>query len=246
MRKIGFWVAIVMSLMVAGCTTVLPTLSPAPAEIIIQHTPAVHFAEAVIQNCSLKNSPLPVLVNEYSIDKMNAQSADISLMLANPIDPALSSYQIGQEKLVIIVNPQNQLDHISLVDLRGILQGFIPSWDKIKTETSPKFIAKIQLYSYVEKDELQHLIVARLNNGKNFASTSQVFQNPEEVVNAVIKDPGGMGIIPQGYLNDSVTTISLTETSSVNLSIAIIAQTRNKPAGNVLTMLGCLQDQMAK
>ena len=136
--KIWFgWLMIALA--ITGCTPVLPTLPPAPAETIIQHTPALRYIENQIQACSLANSPLPVLVNEYPITRMNAQSADITLVYEKPIDPNLPAYELGEDQLVVIINPQNQISSIPLVTLQGIFQGFITSWDAVDPSITQRY-----------------------------------------------------------------------------------------------------------
>ena len=130
----------------------------APAETIIQHTPALRYLEADIQACSLKNSPLPVLVNEYTIDRMNAQSADISLMIGDPIDASIPAFQLGQAELVVIVNPRNNISSLSLTSLQGILQNFITRWEQIDPNTGKEIPGDIEVLLYPPKDELQKII----------------------------------------------------------------------------------------
>jgi hypothetical protein len=224
-----------------ACTPALATLPSAPAETIIQHTPALRYLETEIQNCSLKNTPLPVLVNEYSIDRMNAQSADISLMYNHPIDPNLPAFQVGQDELVVIVNPQNQISSLSLLALNGILQNFFTRWEDVNPSQDKEIPGDIEVLVYPRKDEIQKTIETRLNGNKSVGIRTSTLDEPGAVRDAVSKKPGAIGIIPKAYLTEGVKMVGISDISTNDLVITIIAQTRGQPGNLQTTMINCLE-----
>ena len=238
------WLILMMEL--TACTSVLPTLPPAPAETIIQHTPALRYLEADIQACSLKNSPLPVLVNEYTIDKMNAQSADISLMIGDPIEASIPAFQLGQDELVAIVNPRNNISSLSLTSLQGIMQNFFTTWDQIDPNTGKEIPGDIEVLLYPPKDELQRMIITRLNGGKPVGLRTSTLDDPEGIRAIVSGHLGAIGFIPKAYLTDTVKVVAINDISPENLSMTIIAQTRGQPGGLQTTMIDCLQQLVTR
>ena len=234
---------IIIALIVSGCTPVLPTLPPAPAETVIQHTPALRYIESRIQACSLSNSPLPVLVNEYPINRMNAQSADITLVYEKPIDSNLPAYLLGEDQLVVIVNPQNKISTVSLITLQGILQGFITHWEDVDPSYGQEFPKDIDIWAYESTDDLQKIIETRFNDGKSYSNHISIAENPDEISLMVSQNPGSLGVITQAALTDDVKVLEIGGVSPDNLLIPIIAQTRAQPGGNQTIMLSCLQQK---
>jgi hypothetical protein len=228
-------------MVLTACTPALATLPSAPAETIIQHTPALRYLETDIQNCSLKNTPLPVLVNEYTIDRMNAQSADISLMYNNPIDPALPAYQVGQDKLVVIVNPQNQISSMSLIALQGILQNFFTRWEDVDPGQGKEIPGDIEVLVYPRNDEIQKIVETRFNGNKIVGFRTSTVDEPGAVHEAVSKNPGAIGIIPGAYLSDKVKVVGINDLAPNDTAITIIAQTRSQPGELQATMINCLE-----
>lgn len=232
---------VMVALVVTGCAQVLPTLPPAPAETIIQHTPALRFIESQIQACSLSNSPLPVLVNEYPINRMNAQSADITLVFDKPIDPNLPAYLIGEDQLVVIINPQNKVSKIPLVTLQGIFQGFITQWEMVDSSNTQGVSGLIEIWGYTQSDELQVIIENRLNDGKELNNRKNIADYPAVVKNMVAENHAGIGVITRAYLSDDVKEIKIDGLSEQDLILPIIAQTRGEPGDRQLNLLTCLQ-----
>jgi hypothetical protein len=238
--RIGFgWLMIALA--ITGCTPVLPTLPPAPAETIIQHTPALRFIESQIQACSLSNSPLPVLVNEYPITRMNVQSADITLVYENPIDPNLPAYQLGEDQLVVIINPQNRISSIPLITLHGILQGFITSWNAVDPSITQEISGMIEIWGYQESDELQKITETRLNDGKESNFQTNLADYPMMIMDMVAKNPAAIGVITRAYLTDDVKAVRIDGLPEQDLTLPIVAQTRGQPGENQMMILSCLQ-----
>ncbi len=230
-----------MALAVTGCAPVLPTLPPAPAETIIQHTPDLRYIENKIQTCSQANSPLPVLVNEYPINRMNAQTADITLVYEKPIDPTLPAFQLGEDQLVVIINPQNKVSTIPLMTLQGIFQGFITHWDAVDPTSTLGISGKIDIWGYKQSDELQIIIENRLNEAKHLNNQVNIADFPEVIKEMVAKDPGGIGVIPRAYLSDEVKMVKIDGLPEQDLIVPIIAQTRGQPGELQTIILSCLQ-----
>jgi hypothetical protein len=230
-----------IALAITGCTPVLPTLPAAPAETIIQHTPALRYIENKIQACSLANSPLPVLVNEYPINRMNAQSADITLVYEKPIDPNLPAYQIGEDQLVVIINPQNKVSSIQLDILHGIFQGFITRWDAVDPSITENISGVIDIWGYKQSAELQIIIENRLNEAQHLNTLINIADFPETIKDMVAKNPAGIGVIPRAYITDEVKAVTIDGLPEQDLLLPIVAQTRDQPGYLQTILLTCLQ-----
>ena len=232
---------IVFILFTTGCTPALPTLPPAPSETILQHTPALRYIEEGIKSCSLANSPLPVLVNEYTSGKMNFLSADISLVYEKPLDPNLPAYIIGEDRLVLIIHPQNPLRSITAESLQGVLQGFINSWIVIDPTLERGPLDTILISTYENEDDFQKIIEIRLNGGKVISQSTTKNVYPGEVVEYVSQTPGSLGVIPSAYLTDTVKELQVAGLDGQQLHLEIIAQTRKQPSGPQTILISCLQ-----
>jgi ABC-type phosphate transport system substrate-binding protein len=176
---------------------------------------------------------------------MNAQSADISLVYDEPISPDLPAYLIGEDRLVVIVHPQNGLSTINLESLQGILQGFIPSWSMVDAGINAAAAPPISIVVYNQQDDFQQLIEDRMNGGGTIIQYSSLAEHPGKVVEIVAKEMGSLGIIPAAYLNDTVKELHLTGIDKNNLSIQIIVQTRSQPTQTQHTFITCLQESLS-
>jgi len=237
---------LVLLFITASCAPSLPALPPAPAEVVIQHTPALRIIQTSIQECSLQNAPFPVLVNEYSFDRLNPQIADISMSYVDPIDPSLPAFQVAMDELVVIVHPLNNTPGIAFTELQGILQGFITEWVLINPSFKQNGSSPIAVYAYPAKDELMQVIKTRLNTGKGLLSKAIIVDTPESIVEKVAADPNGIAVIPRSYLADTVREISLDDLDDGLTLIPIIAQTRSEPTESQAIMIHCLQELVKK
>ncbi|MBA4421142.1 MAG: hypothetical protein C0391_08335 [Anaerolinea sp.] len=233
-------------LMLAGCNSQMPIAPTSPAELIIQHSPALRPLEAAIQSCSLALQPLPVIVKEIPPAEMNIPAADISLSALNPVDTEYPAYQIGTDTLIVVVHPDNSLDRLPLVTLQGIMQGFITRWEDVEGSGAKQYSGEITLLVYVPSSELQIATEARLNDGKPIGLNAIRFDHPDELMIIVSEQPGAIGLIPASLISESVKLLQVEGIQPALLSFPIIAQTQFKAEGNIAAFLHCLQQSTNK
>lgn len=233
-------------LVLAGCNSQLPIAPTPPAELIIQHTPALRPLEAAIQSCSLDLQPLPVIVKEIPQSEMNIQAADISLSTIYPVDSEYPAYQIGTDTLVLVVHPDNAITRLSLVMLQGIMQGFITRWEDVEDSGAMQYSGEIAFLAYAPSSELQIATEARLNDSKPIGLMAIRFDHPDELMRSVSEQPGAIGLIPASLISENVKQLQVEGVQPALLSYPLIAQTQSKAEGNIAELLNCLQQFTSK
>lgn len=99
---------------------------------------------------------------------------------------------IAVDGYAMIVNPLNQIEHLSVKQARDIMAGDITNWSEVGGSNAP-----INVYSFDPDTEASHHIKKLLfkKSDKSLTDQSSIVHNRTELTTAIMEDVAGFGIV---------------------------------------------------
>jgi phosphate transport system substrate-binding protein len=98
------------------------------------------------------------------------------------------AYPIARDGLSVYLNSSNTVKELSLAQLRDIYTGKVTNWSRVGGKDAP-----IVLYSRENSSGTYTYFKDNVLMGKDYSPRAQTLQGTAAVVNAVAKDPNGIG-----------------------------------------------------
>jgi phosphate transport system substrate-binding protein len=145
------------------------------------------------------------------------KTSEIDRAKGNNIDPR--EFVIAEDGLAVVVHADNPLEGLDMEQLGGLYRGEITDWEAVGGPAAP-----VQLYS---RDISSGTYVYFRDNAVkgDYADNTQLKGGNEEIVEAVMQDPQGIGYVGLGY--------ALTEDGQVREGIKVLSIAKDpdsKPA----------------
>ena len=105
-----------------------------------------------------------------------------------------TEYKVALDGITIYVNPVNTVTQLTVDELEGIYTGKIKNWKDVGGPDIP-----ITVYSRENSSGTYEFFKEHVLKGKDFAASAQTQQGTAGVVQAVMKDKGGIGYGGVGY-----------------------------------------------
>ncbi len=102
--------------------------------------------------------------------------------------------RVAKDGITIYTNPSNSVKKLSVGQLKGIFTGRITNWSQVGGKNAP-----IILYGRENSSGTYAFFKEHVLANEDFASSTQTLPGTAAVVNAVIKDPNGIGYGGFGY-----------------------------------------------
>lgn len=135
----------------------------------------VGIAALINGTTDIAASSRPIKTSE--IDKLKARFATTGF-----------AYPIARDGLSVYLNTANSVKELTLAQIRDIYTGKITNWKQVGGKDAP-----IILYSRENSSGTYTYFKDNVLMGKDFAPRAQTLQGTAAVVNAVAKDPNGIG-----------------------------------------------------
>ena len=97
-------------------------------------------------------------------------------------------YAVALDGLSVYVNAANRIEALALEELRGIFTGKITNWKEVGGADAP-----IILYSRENSSGTYEFFKEKVLEGRDFAPQAQTLAGTAQVLQAVARDPNGIG-----------------------------------------------------
>lgn len=220
------------ALLLAGCAP-LPTPSavPSPQPLRIQADAVFEPLYGLMASCVPGGSTLYYTAS--------TEPSDARLGWAELPEADSHSFALGEQKLVLVVNPRNSLTTLSTDQLHDIYTGVVDDW---QLTSQAQTASPINAWGYPPEDFLGDIFRQAFSVGNARAANIQTAPGPAQMRAAVAKDPQAIGFLPEWWLDSSVKALSINSTEQGNLSLPILAGTKSEPQGALRAWLVCLQE----
>lgn len=198
---------------------------PAPGEAFsVALSPDAAYLEPGLRECASGATQDALFIN--SSVQPEEEGADLAIRLGAPAKLPPFTVQLADQPLVIIVNPQNTVKSMSLEDLRFLYTG--------------ESTGEAAVWSYPEDHPARGVFDIALLEGKQLTSEAYLAPGPQEMVEAVAKDPRAIGYVPGAWVDDSVRVVDMELPAEMHLPVLALAQ--EEPQGALRGWLSCLQN----
>ncbi len=224
--KQAFIYFVLASMLLTSCVPTAPT--PKPEQVTVQYTAASVPWLASLYRCA--NADV-IFAEQREADFLDLSSASMIIRIGKPGNLTGFEYQIGTDKLLVIVNLKNPTSSLSADQVYGLFTGQIQNWKSINGLDAP-----VQVWVYSAGEDVQGIINHSVLHGSPVSSAAYLANNPNEMLESVQKDENAIGIISQHWKTGNVASV-YTDTSA----LPVLAITPAKPQGSLSQILGCMQ-----
>lgn len=215
-----------------------PTLEsqPTPQVLTVQVTPALQSMSDTFRRCTQAQPNTGLVLLDTPAASIDLDRAPLALRWGAGASLPGSAAVVGQEELVIVVNPQNPAERISLADLQAIYHGTLRAW--------PGQTSEIQPWAYASGEDIQSIFEAVVLGGSALSNrTASTAPDPAAVREAVAGNPAAIGFLPKRWVDKSIKVLPLDGMDPANLRQPILALSKSEPKGLEKAWLICLQEQ---
>jgi len=224
----------------AGCAAPAVTLQPTLQVWRVQHTPAIGWMDKSINKCILEQPGAGVFLSEVTAAELDPQEADLSLTWGTAPEEELPVFQLGNDSLTVIVNPQNPLKAVNTEQLNNIVTGKWTNWQQADASLS----GEIAWWLLPPGDEARLLLENALQVNLQLNPYAWLAPDPSAVLQSVAADPLAIGVVPSRWVDASVKTVPFEGIEENALTLPILAITRQQPDNELTAFLACLQTSL--
>lgn len=190
--------------------------------------------------CAVENPDLSLTVDSTNLADQTLETAGVLLRWTDADADQGKTFKLGEDRLAVIVHPDNPLEEIEISQLAAVYSGAILDWSGLQEGTS----GAIQPWVYPSGDDAQSLFDNNVLPFDELIGTARIAPDPQTMLEAVGDDPLAIGMIPSRWLDPSVRAIKITGDSEQDWTLPILAVTADDPAGSVRDWLLCVQDKI--
>ncbi len=234
--------AVLLVFLLPACApSVVPKPRPTPQVITVEATPALYSLNNLFHSCTTQIPNTGLALLETPVQQIDLSQANLVLRWGAIGQMPSYSFVIGQEELVVVVNPDNPRQQISLEELQAIYQGQLTDWPNSGPEGA------IQAWTYPTGSDTGSIFEANILNGTAPAKQAvSLAPDPKAMRQAVSENVWAIGFLPRRWVNSSVKAISLEGLDPSRLQQPILALSKSEPKGPEKTWLICLQQRMSE
>lgn len=203
--SIGILVLILIMGMMSACSQ-----TPGTGTIIAGSTSVQPYAEVLAEEFMIINPGTEIDIqgggSSAGITAAQTQSADIGMSSRSLKDSEKSLWntEIARDGLVLIVNPKNSVQNLSLDQVRDIYSGGITHWDQVGGVKE-----KINLITREEGSGTRSAFTELLMGELEISPKAIVQDSNGSVMQLVAGDPNAIGYISLGLLNENIKALDL-------------------------------------
>ncbi len=178
--------------------------------IVAGSTSVQPYAEVLAEEYMILNADSPIDIqgggSSAGITAAQTQSADIGMSSRSlkEDEQDLWSIEIAKDGLVLIVNPNNSIENLTLDQIRQIYTGTITEWSQLGGSS-----AKINLIAREEGSGTRSAFTELVMGEAEITPKAIVQDSNGSVMQLVAGDPNAIGFISMGLLNDEIKALNL-------------------------------------
>ena len=136
------------------------------------------------------------------------EEAEVKQCEAESIYP--SEIKVGLDGLMVIVNPENPVEKLTLDQVRDIFMGTTKNWKELGGPDKKIVILSRESNSGTHMFFKEHVIRKSNKKGKEeFSPRALLMPSSQAIVNEVVQNPNALGYVGIGYMSPELKAISI-------------------------------------
>jgi len=178
------------------------------------------------------------LVEQEPQDLVQVGSSDWVIQSGDPYYDL--AFPLGEDNLVIIVNPANPINGLVLPQLKGIFTGFLTTWGEVDPDVSDEWKNKgIQAIHYLAKEPITGQFEKNVLSGEIISPKVWLAPGSAEIIEEVAKNHNAIGWVPSRWLTSTVKSLSPFVAENVPLTLSM----QKEPDEFQKNLIGCIQSK---
>lgn len=235
-----FLTGLLLAGLLAGCQVEGNATLPPVIPLSVQITPSLGWLKPAMADCAEEIPSLSLTVQTSAQADQSLDDADILLRWSDSFLEEGQTFKLGEDHLVIIVNPNNALEEMDGSQLAAVFSGSLTDWSSVSEGAA----GSIQPWVYPAVDDGQMLFSAKVLPLDEIIGTARIAPSPDVMLEAVNSDPQAVGLIPARWLNPSVKAIEISGYTNNDWTLPVLAVTKVEPSGPVRDWLLCVQEKV--
>jgi len=217
------------------------TETPVPAMEFweIQYSTSMAVFVPGFYSCISKQPDVQLLTTEVA-SIMDQNPADQFFLYWGDVNQVAGyATVLGYDHWVVIVNPANPVDVVTLDELSSLFKGNKTSWNEISSFGAASSFP-LEVWVYMDDIDIGLEFKETVDSTEN--RSAMLAPNPGAMMEAVAENEGAIGFVPESWLDDSVKRIQIQGLSDWSREVPVVVLSPEEPAGRFREWLFCLQD----
>jgi len=186
--------------------------------------------------CAVSLPGIALIVDQVPESAYDFNSSDIVLWWGNKPDDASFAFQIAEDELLVIVNPDNLNTEFTSSELSAIFNGRIAHWTEFSI-----FDDQVSVWIYPEGSILNKVFKSAVLGEQGYSRLSHLAPSPGPMLEEISADPGAIGFIPRGWMTNDLSAAEIDPALQISLRRPVLALLNSEPKTGVQELLACLQ-----
>jgi DNA-binding transcriptional LysR family regulator len=239
MRKIAALIVMAGFLAACGPQPAPDEVPPAPP-LRIEISADLEWMRPALAQCSEATPGVSLIVDTIPLRDQSLQDADVLFRWSVDKSSDGESFEIGEDRLAVIINNGSPAIHIDSDTLSKVFAGQITDWSAVVGAAT----GDIQPWIYPAEMDAQVLATQLFFEGVQLDKQVRIAPDPAAMIQAVAQDSRAIGYVPAAWLDSSVKEIEVRGLEDQFKIIPILAVTPSEPVGAARDWLLCLQDKL--
>lgn len=252
-----FLILVLLAALLSSCAAAAapaPTPTRATAQVLaVQITPTLRGLSAQLSECARRQWTLGLVIDERAAPRQEAGGGGLALRWGPPNPLNGYAVEIGKERLVVVVHPDNPVTRLNRAQVRGIYTGSIFDWGSLlkpacescaADRSSDPFTGKeIHAWAYVPGEDIRQLFETAYGMSISHSAAGTA-PHGEAARQAVAEDPQAIAFLPARLVDGSVRTLKIEGVDEAALTAPLLAIGSSEPQGLARQWLACVQEQL--
>lgn len=212
------------------------TIPPSPEPVHVAYSPYLAGIQDALHACALSVQEMAIFFQQQPSASQDFDAQDLVIWWGEAPTEISFAYPLGEDELVVIVNPSNPKSQLNHSELEALFSGSIENWTEIGTLDQP-----VNLWLFPEGNRLGERFKEAVLEDQRYSRLAWVAPSSQAMLEAVADDPGALGFLPRSWLSPQVKQVQIDPDLQDSLHAPLLAITGTEPGGGLNALLACLQ-----